>query len=114
MHTARLGTGCYGIVTEACGLLARRLGAERIASEPEAAGEIVERCARLPLAIAAARGMLLPAGTAACGNSNMSIDIDNCLSGALSMVCSLRAAPPPPGQLPVLGSSLVLGCRNWR
>ena len=65
MHTARLGTGCYGIVTEACGLLARRLGAERIASEPEAAGEIVERCARLPLAlaiVAARAGCCCPPG----------------------------------------------------
>jgi len=33
-------------------LLARRLGADRLATEPEAVDEIVERCARLPLALA--------------------------------------------------------------
>src|SRR4051794_27704231 len=36
---------------EARDLLARRLGAERIAAEPEAAEEIITRCARLPLAL---------------------------------------------------------------
>jgi tetratricopeptide (TPR) repeat protein len=49
-------------LSEAHDLLARRLGAERVASEPEAAGEIVERCARLPLALAivAARAAAKP------------------------------------------------------
>ncbi len=39
-------------------LLARRLGEDRLAAEPQAAGEIIEECARLPLALAivAARG----------------------------------------------------------
>ena len=43
-------------------LLAHRLGAERIAAEPAAVDEIVERCARLPLAlaIAAARAASCP------------------------------------------------------
>jgi DNA-binding SARP family transcriptional activator/tetratricopeptide (TPR) repeat protein len=35
-------------------LLALRLGAGRVAAEPEAVGEIIERCARLPLALALA------------------------------------------------------------
>jgi DNA-binding SARP family transcriptional activator len=49
-------------VSEAQDLLARRLGADRVASEPEAAGEIIERSARLPLAltIAAARAATRP------------------------------------------------------
>ncbi|MFJ5261814.1 AfsR/SARP family transcriptional regulator [Streptomyces sp. NPDC088387] len=37
---------------EAHDLLARRLGAARLAAEPEAADEIITRCARLPLALA--------------------------------------------------------------
>ena len=37
---------------EAGGLLAARLGADRINAEPEAAAEIIARCARLPLALA--------------------------------------------------------------
>ncbi|MFI7470492.1 AfsR/SARP family transcriptional regulator [Nonomuraea sp. NPDC049646] len=39
-------------VPEARELLARRLGGERVAAEPGAAAEIIERCARLPLALA--------------------------------------------------------------
>ncbi|MFG1871222.1 ATP-binding protein [Micromonospora arborensis] len=48
---------------EAWQLLARRLGAQRLAAEPRAADEIIERCARLPLALAvlAARGAANPA-----------------------------------------------------
>jgi DNA-binding SARP family transcriptional activator/Flp pilus assembly protein TadD len=47
---------------EASELLARRLGEARVASEPEAVGEIIDRCARLPLAlsIAAARAAARP------------------------------------------------------
>jgi DNA-binding SARP family transcriptional activator len=47
---------------EASDLLARRLGEVRVASEPEAVGEIIDRCARLPLAlsIAAARAAARP------------------------------------------------------
>jgi tetratricopeptide (TPR) repeat protein len=37
---------------EAWQLLAHRLGADRVAAEPEAVGEIIARCARLPLALA--------------------------------------------------------------
>ncbi|MFJ4922380.1 AfsR/SARP family transcriptional regulator [Streptomyces sp. NPDC088725] len=37
---------------EAHDLLARRLGAERLAADPKAADEIIARCARLPLALA--------------------------------------------------------------
>ncbi|MEO3808728.1 BTAD domain-containing putative transcriptional regulator [Sphaerisporangium sp. B11E5] len=37
---------------EARELLVRRLGPGRVAAEPEAAGEIIERCDRLPLALA--------------------------------------------------------------
>jgi DNA-binding SARP family transcriptional activator len=36
---------------EARALLARRLGADRVAAEPDATDEIVDRCARLPLAL---------------------------------------------------------------
>jgi tetratricopeptide (TPR) repeat protein len=48
--------------TEARDLLADRLGADRVAAEPDAVNEIVARCARLPLAlaIAAARGSANP------------------------------------------------------
>src|SRR6185312_10769078 len=48
---------------EAWQLLARRLGAERLAVEPQAVDEIIERCARLPLALAvlAARSAANPA-----------------------------------------------------
>lgn len=47
---------------EARDLLARRLGPERIAAEPDAVEEIVSRCARLPLALAivAARAATRP------------------------------------------------------
>jgi tetratricopeptide (TPR) repeat protein/transcriptional regulator with XRE-family HTH domain len=47
---------------EARDLLARRLGVERIAAEPAAVEEIIERCARLPLALAvvAARATTQP------------------------------------------------------
>jgi DNA-binding SARP family transcriptional activator/tetratricopeptide (TPR) repeat protein len=37
---------------QARSFLARRLGADRVAAEPDAVGEIVARCARLPLALA--------------------------------------------------------------
>jgi len=49
-------------VSEARDLLARRLGPDRVASEPEAASEIIERSARLPLAltITAARAATKP------------------------------------------------------
>ncbi|MEV3984151.1 BTAD domain-containing putative transcriptional regulator [Nonomuraea sp. NPDC049758] len=39
-------------VPEARELLARRLGGERVAAEPDATAEIIDRCARLPLALA--------------------------------------------------------------
>jgi DNA-binding SARP family transcriptional activator/tetratricopeptide (TPR) repeat protein len=44
-------------------LLATRLGRDRVAAEPEATGEIISRCARLPLALAvvAARAVARPA-----------------------------------------------------
>jgi DNA-binding SARP family transcriptional activator len=47
---------------EARQLLARRLGADRVAAEPDAVDEIIARCARLPLAltIAAARAAVRP------------------------------------------------------
>jgi DNA-binding SARP family transcriptional activator/Tfp pilus assembly protein PilF len=47
---------------EARELLAGRLGAQRVAAEPDAAAEIVTRCAHLPLALAivAARGAVQP------------------------------------------------------
>ena len=49
-------------VTDARELLARRLGADRVAAEPEAVNDIIAACARLPLAlaIAAARAAASP------------------------------------------------------
>jgi Mrp family chromosome partitioning ATPase len=49
---------------EARQLLARRLGTDRVAAEPAAVGEIITRCAHLPLALAlvAARAALSPRG----------------------------------------------------
>ena len=41
---------------EAHEMLARRLGRDRVAAEPEAAAEIIEYCARLPLALSIAVG----------------------------------------------------------
>jgi DNA-binding SARP family transcriptional activator/DNA-binding XRE family transcriptional regulator len=48
--------------SEARQMLARRLGQERVAAEPEAVTELIELCARLPmaLAIAATRATALP------------------------------------------------------
>jgi DNA-binding SARP family transcriptional activator len=50
---------------DAAEMLARRLGRERLASEPQAASELIELCARLPLALAvvAAHVALSPALT---------------------------------------------------
>jgi DNA-binding SARP family transcriptional activator/tetratricopeptide (TPR) repeat protein len=42
--------------TEARDLLVRRLGEARVAGEPDAADQIIDRCARLPLALAIAAG----------------------------------------------------------
>ncbi len=49
--------------TEAHQLIARRIGANRVAAEPAAADELIKRCARLPLALAitAARAAARPA-----------------------------------------------------
>ncbi|GIH03559.1 SARP family transcriptional regulator [Rhizocola hellebori] len=53
-------TGAYPLMldvlpeNEAQALLARRLGPDRLAAEPDAADEIIQRCARLPLALAIA------------------------------------------------------------
>ncbi|MFI5914117.1 BTAD domain-containing putative transcriptional regulator [Dactylosporangium sp. NPDC051541] len=61
--TSRTGLGPPGAAAlaldllgdaEARDLLAGRLGRDRVAAEPEAAGEIIARCARLPLALAVA------------------------------------------------------------
>jgi tetratricopeptide (TPR) repeat protein len=54
------GEGAYPLVLdvlaadEAADLLARRLGGSRVAGEPDAVAQIVDRCARLPLALAIA------------------------------------------------------------
>jgi tetratricopeptide (TPR) repeat protein len=52
---------------EARELLARRLGSARISAEPEAVSELIEQCARLPLAlvVAAARAVCRPGPTLA-------------------------------------------------
>ncbi|MEV7624547.1 tetratricopeptide repeat protein [Actinoplanes sp. NPDC089786] len=47
---------------EARGLLERRLGKERVAAEPEAVDRIIERCARLPLALSIAAARALQSG----------------------------------------------------
>jgi len=49
--------------TDAAEMLSRRLGAARLAADPQAAGELTELCARLPLALAivAARAAASPA-----------------------------------------------------
>ena len=54
-------------VAEAREMLTERLGAARVAAEPEAAGELIGLCARLPLALAitAARAVAHPAFTLA-------------------------------------------------
>jgi len=56
-----LGLGLFSD-TEALDLLARRIGAARVAAEPEAARELIRLCARLPLALAitAARATARP------------------------------------------------------
>jgi hypothetical protein len=48
--------------TEASALLAHRLGHDRVAAEPDVVAELIDHCARLPLAlsIVAARGALNP------------------------------------------------------
>lgn len=63
------GDGAYSLTldvlteAEARELLALRLGAGRLGAEPEAVGELIELCARLPLALAivAARAVACPA-----------------------------------------------------
>lgn len=49
-------------IDDARRLMARRIGAQRVEAEPRAADEIIERCARLPLALAivAARAAVSP------------------------------------------------------
>ncbi|GLZ01403.1 SARP family transcriptional regulator [Actinoplanes sp. NBRC 103695] len=47
---------------EARALLERRLGKERVAAEPEAVDEIIDRCARLPLALSIAAARALQSG----------------------------------------------------
>jgi hypothetical protein len=58
-HSVALGLPSHD---EARQLLARRLGEDRLAAEPRAADEIIEECARLPLALAivAARASASP------------------------------------------------------
>jgi tetratricopeptide (TPR) repeat protein/transcriptional regulator with XRE-family HTH domain len=64
-------------------LLARRLGADRVAAEPRAVDAIIDACARLPLAlvIAAARaersGVLLAAAAAELGGADRRLDALN-------------------------------------
>ncbi|HEY2578876.1 MAG TPA: tetratricopeptide repeat protein [Streptosporangiaceae bacterium] len=68
---ARLVTLDVLTSADAARLLSARLGAERVAAEPEAAAELVRLCARLPLAlaIAAARAVVAdwPLATLAAG-----------------------------------------------
>jgi DNA-binding SARP family transcriptional activator/tetratricopeptide (TPR) repeat protein len=48
--------------TESRAVLVRRLGAERVAAEPEAAEQVIVRCARLPLALTIAAARVLQSG----------------------------------------------------
>ncbi|GIJ46677.1 SARP family transcriptional regulator [Virgisporangium aliadipatigenens] len=88
---------------ESSELLRKRLGAERVAAEPDAAAELVERCARLPLAmaVASARAAVRPrlslaaiaaelgGGLDSFANNDTAIDIRTVLA------CSYRALSPP-------------------
>ncbi len=61
--------------TEAREMLARRLGRDRVAAEPEAADEIVEECARLPLALSIAVGRA--AGRAGHPLADLAVELRN-------------------------------------
>jgi DNA-binding SARP family transcriptional activator len=82
--------------TEACGLLAGILGADRVAAEPEAAGELIGACGRLPLALAitaaqAATSPGLPLDTLAAELAATGDRLD-ALQAAGDPLASVRAA----------------------
>ena len=72
---------------EARDLLARRIGAQRVAGEPEAVREITERCGRLPLAlaIAAAHCAAHPTFPLSTVTAAMSADTDTARLDVLSV-----------------------------
>jgi DNA-binding SARP family transcriptional activator/tetratricopeptide (TPR) repeat protein len=96
---------------EAWALLAERLGADRLAAEPDAVRELVERCGRLPLAlvVVAARAALRPYPRLAVLAAELREDADRL--AALSspddphtdlravLGCSERALSPAAGRL---------------
>jgi DNA-binding SARP family transcriptional activator len=95
---------------EAGELLARRLGDDRVEAEPAAVGDIVARCARLPiaLAIAAARvatspGMTLPMLAAELGHAGDGLDAFDGEDAATQVrrvfACSYRVLTPAAAHL---------------
>lgn len=95
---------------EARQLLARRLGDDRLTVEPQAVDEMIERCARLPLALAvvAARGLahpLFPLATLAAELRETQRLLDAFDSGDAGtdvqavFSCSYRSLTPPAARL---------------
>jgi transcriptional regulator with XRE-family HTH domain/tetratricopeptide (TPR) repeat protein len=92
---------------EARALLAARLGAARLAAEPDAVTEIVDRCARLPLALAitAARAAIrpgLPLGAVAAAlrtSLDALADADASADARTVFSWSYRALPAPAARL---------------
>jgi DNA-binding SARP family transcriptional activator/Tfp pilus assembly protein PilF len=97
-------------VAEARELLAARLGTDRVAAEPDAVDELIERCARLPLAlsIAAARAAIapeVPLGDIAAQLSAAedALDVltgdDTATNLRAVFACSYRTLSPPAARL---------------
>jgi DNA-binding SARP family transcriptional activator/tetratricopeptide (TPR) repeat protein len=76
---------------EARELLARRLGADRLAAEPAAVDEIIARCARLPLALAVVAGRAATRPDAALGTLAAELGEAAASAGAAGAVAELDA-----------------------
>jgi len=76
---------------EAHEMLARRLGRDRVAAEPKAAAEIIEYCARLPLALSIAAGRAVGRPKAPAGRGPP----PNCATSGAGWTCSKRTTPSP-------------------